>query len=136
MTQKRSEITDDSRSELETTAKRNAAAERWALEQQLERILNRVPPLFSLPPAGQRCRYTDKPRSFLVELVCPCQRNNFRPPVKAIYKKAHRYAQRGVWLLPAENIFRHLLGLAENSTQEFLETAKARAEAKQGKAAE
>jgi hypothetical protein len=102
-------------------------------EIQLERILDRVPPLLTLPKPKTRCPYSNESRTGLVELIAPCKRNNFKPPVKAIYKRAHKHAQRGQWLIPAENLFRYLLGLAETSTDEYLETFKARAEAKQTK---
>jgi len=102
-------------------------------EIQLERILARVPPLIALPRATERCKWTGKSRTGLVELIAPCERNNFKPPVKAIYKRAHKYAQRGQWLIPSENLFRYLLGLAEHSTDEYLATVKARAETKQTK---
>ena len=98
------------------------------VEQLLERVLTKVPPIIGLPKAGQKCPYTGKPRTFLVELIVPCERNGFKPPVKAIYKKAHRHAQRGIWLIPSENLFRYLLGLAEDSAQVFVETRKERAQ--------
>jgi hypothetical protein len=96
------------------------------LDKILERILTKVPPILSLPKAGQKCPYTGKPRTFLAELVAPCERNGFKPPVKAIYKKSHRHAQRGVWLIPAENLFRYLLGLSEGSVQVFMDTREER----------
>ena len=117
-----------------SVANLNPAAGVDDLEIQLDRILARVPPLLKLPKPKTRCPYTNESRTGLVELIAPCKRNNFKPPVKAIYKRAHKYAQRGQWLIPAENLFRHLLGLAETSTDEYLETIKARAEAKQTKA--
>ena len=95
-------------------------------ERVLEHILARVPPVISLPKAGQKCPYTTKPRTFLVELIAPCKRNGFKPPVKAIYKKAHRHAQRGIWLIPSENLFRYLLDLAQGSAQVFNETREER----------
>ena len=118
----------------ELTSAQPPAANGGEIEVQLERILARVPPLITLPKPKTRCPYTNESRTGLVELIAPCKRNNFKPPVKAIYKRAHKYAQRGQWLIPAENLFRHLLGLAETSTDEYLETIKARAEAKQTKA--
>jgi hypothetical protein len=108
--------------------------ERGETENQLERILSRVPPLITLPRPAERCKWTGKSRTGLVELIAPCERNNFKPPVKAIYKRAHKFAQRGQWSIPAENLFRYLLGLAETSTDEYLKTAKAREEAKRTKA--
>lgn len=102
---------------------------------QLERILARVPPLIKLPKPKTRCPYSNESRTGLVELIAPCERNNFKPPVRAIYKRAHKYAQRGQWLIPTENLFSYLLGLAETSADEYLETARARARAKQEKGA-
>lgn len=107
------------------------AANGGEIEVQLERILARVPPIITLPRPTERCKWTGKSRTGLVELIAPCERNNFKPPVKAIYKRAHKYAQRGQWLIPSENLFRYLLGLAEHSTDEYLATVKARAETKQ-----
>jgi hypothetical protein len=103
-----------------------AAAISPDLDKVLEGILAKVPPLLSLPKAGQKCPYTTKSRTFLVELVAPCERNGFKPPVKAIYKKSHRHAQRGTWLIPSENLFRYLLGLAEDSVRVFINTREER----------
>ena len=47
----------------------------------LERILSRVPPIMSLPPAKGRCPWTGQSRTGLLELVAPCERNGFKPPV-------------------------------------------------------
>lgn len=117
-------------------AKRTLAVERSEWEQQLERILARVPPLITLPRPKERCPFSSKSRTGLLELVAPCERNNFKPPVRAIYKRAHKFAQRGQWLIPSENLFRYLLGLTETSTEEFLKTAKVRAEARQDQGAQ
>jgi hypothetical protein len=101
---------------------------------ELSKLQLIVPPLLTLPRPTERCKWTGKSRTGLVEMIAPCERNNFKPPVKAIYKRAHKYAQRGQWLIPSENLFRYLLGLAEHSTDEYLATVKARAETKQTKA--
>lgn len=103
------------------------------LEQQLERVLTKVPPIIRLPKAKGRCPYTGRSRTGLLELVAPCARNNFKPPVKAIYRRAHKFAQRGQWLIPAENLFRHLLGLAEHSTDDYLQAAQLRADSRHNK---
>ena len=113
-----------------SVAKNNPATGADEIEVQLERILARVPPIITLPRPKERCPFSSKSRTGLVELIAPCERNNFKPPVRAIYKRAHKYAQRGQWLIPAENLFRYLLGLTEHSTDEYLATVKARAEAK------
>jgi hypothetical protein len=68
----------------------------------------------------------------MMELIAPGERNNSKPPVKAIYKKSHKHAQRGQWLIPAENLFRYLLGLAAQSNETFVETAQARTLARRG----
>jgi len=117
----------------ETITTRNTAQQTSELERQLERILARVPPLLTLPKPKTRCPYTNESRTSLVELIAPCERNNFKPPVKAIYKRAHRFAQRGQWLIPAENLFRYLLGLADHSAEDYMETAKTRTEARKNK---
>ena len=90
-----------------------------SLEEQLARILAKVPPILRLPPPGARCPYSQLSRTGLSELVTPTARNGGKPPVQAIYQRAHRYAQRGIWLIPAENLFRYLLGRAESSVAEF-----------------
>jgi hypothetical protein len=100
------------------------------VDRQLERVLARVPPIITLPKPKTRCPYTGRARTGLLELIAPCERNNFHPPVKAIYRRAHKYAQRGQWLIPAENLFRYLFGLAEHSTEDYLDTAKTRDEAR------
>ena len=82
-------------------------------EEQLERILARVPPFLRLPAQGSRCPYTQLCRTAMLDLVARSKRNGNRPPVRANYLRAHRYAQRGVWLIPAENLFRYLLGLMD-----------------------
>lgn len=79
-------------------------------EAQLARILAKVPPILRLPKAGTRCPYTQLSRTGLSELVTPTRRNGGKPPVQARYQRAHRYAVRGVWLIPAEPLFRYLLG--------------------------
>ena len=119
---------------MTTKHKHSAESNGSEIEVQLGRILDRVPPLLTLPRPKERCKWTGKSRTGLVELIAPCERNNFKPPVRAIYKRAHKFAQRGQWLIPSENLFRYLLGLAETSTDEYLATVKARAEAKQTKA--
>ena len=88
------------------------------LEEQLARILTHVPSFLRLPAQGSRCPHTQLCRSAMLDLVAPSQRNGNCPPVRAIYRRAHRYAQRGVWLIPAENLFRHLLSLMDSSAEE------------------
>ena len=90
-----------------------------ALEAQLARILAKVPPILRLPPPGTRCPFSQLSRTGLSELVTPTARNGGKPPVQAIYQRAHKYAQRGVWLIPAENLFRYLLNLGTSSVEEY-----------------
>ena len=79
------------------------------VELQLENILRRVPPIIRLPRPKERCPYTGLSRTGLVELVSPCQRNGYRPPVPVAPLKRNERVRRGVYLIPAERIFRHLL---------------------------
>ena len=97
-----------------------------AFEHQLARLLERVPALLRLPAPKARCPHTGLSRSGMVELVVPTKRNGGNPPVKAVYRKTNRHAQRGTWLIPSENLFRVLLTQAENSIQDFNETTKLR----------
>jgi hypothetical protein len=78
-------------------------------EALLARILAQVPPIIRLPKPGTRCPYSQLSRTALSELVVPTARNRGKPPVLAIHHRSHRYAQRGIWLIPAENLFRYLL---------------------------
>jgi hypothetical protein len=55
----------------------------------------------------------------LSELVTPTARNGGKPPVPAIYQRAHKYARRGIWLVPAESLFRFLLNLSASSLHEY-----------------
>lgn len=96
------------------------------LEAQLARILARVPPILKLPKPKQRCFYCNQSRTGLRELVAPCERNGFKPPVKAIYRRSHKHAVRGQWLIPAENLFRYLLGLAERAEADYAAATKLR----------
>ena len=100
-------------------------------ESELERILARVPPIFRLPPPKARCPYSGLSRTGLLELIAPCERNGFKPPVRAIYRKSHRFAQRGVWQILAEPLFRHLLSAAEHSAEDYIAAAKARVETRE-----
>jgi hypothetical protein len=90
-----------------------------SLEEQLARILTKVPPILRLPPPGARCPYSQLSRTGLGELVTPTARNGGKPPVQAIYQRAHRYAKRGIWLIPTENLFRYLLSLGTSSVEEY-----------------
>ena len=101
------------------------------LEAQLARILARVPPIITLPKPRQKCPFTAQSRTSLLELVAPCERNGHKPPVRAIYRRSHKYAVRGRWLIPAENLFRYLLSLEADSVAAYSQLA---AERKQGKA--
>jgi hypothetical protein len=61
-----------------------------------------------------------------LELIAPCQRNDFKPPVKAIYRRSHKHAVRGRWLIPAEPLFRYLLSLSEDSAAVYQHLAQER----------
>ncbi|MHB8521849.1 MAG: hypothetical protein ACYDH9_13950 [Limisphaerales bacterium] len=89
-----------------------------AFEQELGRILARVPPLIRLPKPKGRCPWTGESRTGLLELIAPGPRNGGKPVVRAIYKRGHKHAQRGVWLIPAEGLFRYLLGLGAETLAE------------------
>ncbi len=101
------------------------------LEAQLARILARVPPIITLPKPKSKCPYTAQSRTSLLELVAPGERNGHKPPVRAIYRRSHKHAVRGRWLIPAENLFRYLLSLEADSVAAYSQLA---AERKQGKA--
>lgn len=101
------------------------------LEAQLARILARVPPIITLPKPKQKCPYTAQSRTALLELVAPGERNGHKPPVRAIYRRSHKHAVRGRWLIPAENLFRYLLSLEADSVAAYSQLA---AERKQGRA--
>ena len=102
-------------------------------ERLLDRIMHGVPPFIGLPKPKDRCPWTSKSRTGLLELIAPCERNGFKPPVQAIYKKAHKHARRGQWLIPTEALFRYLLGLSASSTEEYLATARLRSESREGR---
>ena len=89
------------------------------LEAKLARILASVPPIIRLPTQGERCPYTQLSRSAMAELVTPKQRNRHHPPVRAIYRRVHPNAQRGIWLIPAEDLFRYLFSLVDSSVEEY-----------------
>ena len=95
-------------------------------EQELERILQRVPPCLRLPAPGGKCPHSGYSRGSLYELIAPCERNAFKPPVKAIYRKAHPHAVRGTWTIISARLFRFLISLGENSASTFIELSKQR----------
>lgn len=96
------------------------------LEMELQRILKRVPPIITLPQPKERCPYTSQSRTSMLELVAPCERNGFTPPVRAIYRRSHKHAVRGRWLIPSENLFRYLLGLSAGSADAYRKMAAER----------
>jgi len=97
----------------------------------LERILARIPPIIPLPPAKGRCPWTGQSRTSLLELIAPCERNDFKPPVKAIYRRSHRHAVRGRWLIPSENLFRYLFSLSDDSATVYQKLAEQRRQKRQ-----
>lgn len=56
-----------------------------------------------LPRAGSRCPVSNLSRSTLAELVRPCLRNEYRPPVEARLLK-RKGATRGVLLISRESL--------------------------------
>lgn len=100
------------------------------LEAQLARILARVPPIITLPKAKQKCPFTGQSRTSLLELVAPGDRNGHKPPVRAIYRRSHKYAVRGKWLIISESLFRHLLSLEAGSVEAYAKLAADRKKAK------
>jgi hypothetical protein len=69
-----------------------------------------------LPRPGERCPVSCLSRSTLVELIKPCRRNGFRPPVKALHLKREG-AAKGVVLINRASLrefFASLPTLAES----------------------
>ena len=60
-----------------------------------------------LPRAGARCHISNLSRSTLAELVRPCERNGYAPPVQARLLK-RRDARRGVLLISRESLLGYL----------------------------
>lgn len=60
-----------------------------------------------LPRPGSRCPVSNLGRSTLAELVRPCPRNGYRPPVEARLLK-RRDARRGVLLISRESLLGYL----------------------------
>jgi len=98
-----------------------------AFEQRLAEMLRGVPPFIRLPKPGTRCQFTQLSRGAFYELIAPSDRNEFRPAVKAIYRKARRGARRGIWIVPADRLLRHLLALEVDSSERFLADSQERA---------
>jgi hypothetical protein len=63
-----------------------------------------------LPRPGERCPISGLSRSGLVELVRPCERNGFRPPVEARHLR-RKGTQRGVVLVSAASLRDYLATL-------------------------
>ena len=63
-----------------------------------------------LPRPGARCPVSGLSRSSLAELVRPCARNNYRPPVDAKVLK-RRGAARGMLLISRESLLAFLADL-------------------------
>lgn len=60
-----------------------------------------------LPRAGQRCPVSGLSRSGLVELVRPCERNDYRPQVAARHLR-RKGTQRGVVLIEVASLRAYL----------------------------
>ncbi len=63
-----------------------------------------------LPRPGERCPVSGLSRSTLVELVRPCDRNSFAPPVDAKHLR-RKGTQRGVVLINRASLQGYLAGL-------------------------
>lgn len=63
-----------------------------------------------LPRAGSRCPVSNLSRSTLAEMVRPCSRNGYRPPVEARLLK-RKGATRGVLLISREALLAYLSDL-------------------------
>ena len=63
-----------------------------------------------LPRPGERCPISGLSRSTLVELVRPCERNGFNPPVKARHLR-RKGTQRGVVLVEVASYRDYLAAL-------------------------
>ncbi len=59
---------------------------------------------------GERCPVSGLSRSTLVELVRPCERNGFRPPVEAKHLK-RKGTSRGIVLVNRASLLAYLDGL-------------------------
>jgi len=102
----------------------------WDVIEEEVALLARGAPAFIRPPKpGERCPHTGLSRTGLMELITPCSRNDHQPPVKAILKRSHPLAKRGVWYVPARNLFRYLLMQGECSRENFLAMREARKKA-------
>lgn len=62
-----------------------------------------------LPPPGGRCSVVPLSRSTLTELVRPCARNNFSPPVEARVLR-RKGAQRGILLISKRSLLSFING--------------------------
>ena len=60
-----------------------------------------------LPRAGSRCKLSELSRSTLAELVRPCERNGYKPPVEARLLK-RKGASRGVLLISRDSLLGYL----------------------------
>ena len=76
-----------------------------------------------LPRPGDRCPVSGLSRSTLVELVRPCDRNDFQPPVEARHLK-RRGNNRGVLLISRESLLRFLDGLPSPAQSAKTEAAQ------------
>lgn len=71
-----------------------------------------IPPEFiRLPKPGARCPHTGLSRTTLFQLIVPSKANDFRPPVRSIYRKASKYATRGLRLVNYRSLIDHLHSL-------------------------
>ena len=90
-------------------------------EEVLEEILRRVPPIIRLPRPGTRCPFTGLSRTGLTEIIAPCKRNGYKPPVPVSPHKRNERVHRGVYLIPAARLFRYLLAVDVPHTNRDIE---------------
>jgi hypothetical protein len=75
---------------------------------QVRAVKSRHPVYLRLPREGERCPYTDLPRSTLKDLCVPTKANNFRPAVKSISLKKSKHAKRGIRLIDYNSLMKYL----------------------------
>lgn len=110
---------------LQQTLVANSPTEN-AIEAEVDLLTRGLPAFIRLPKPKTRCPHTGLTRTGMTELVVPGDRNDHKPPVKAIYKRSHSRSKRGVWHIPARNLFRYLLLEERDSIKGFFAMREAR----------
>jgi hypothetical protein len=77
------------------------------------------PRFIRLPKTGERCPWTGLSRSKMNQLILPCSRNNYLPPVESCSLKPAG-AARGARLV----LFESLMDYLEQKTEKALSLAK------------